>query len=32
LDCAAAAFAAVDAELELAARNIGASGRRTALT
>jgi putative spermidine/putrescine transport system permease protein len=29
---AAAAFAAVDAELELAARNIGASGLRTALT
>ena len=29
---AAAAVAAVDAELELAARNIGASGRRTALT
>ena len=29
---ASAAFAAVDAELELAARNIGASGLRTALT
>jgi putative spermidine/putrescine transport system permease protein len=29
---AAAAFAAVDAELELAARNMGASGLRTALT
>jgi len=29
---AAAAFAAVDRELELAARNIGASGLRTALT
>ncbi len=29
---AAAAFAAVDAELELAARNLGASGLRTALT
>jgi len=29
---AAAAFAAVDADLELAARNIGASGLRTALT
>jgi putative spermidine/putrescine transport system permease protein len=29
---ATAAFAAVDAELELAARNIGASGLRTALT
>src|SRR6202035_2202645 len=29
---AAAAFAAVDVELELAARNLGASGLRTALT
>jgi len=29
---AAAAFAAIDPELELAARNIGASARRTALT
>jgi ABC-type spermidine/putrescine transport system permease subunit II len=29
---AAAAFAAVDADLELAARNIGASGLRTAVT
>jgi putative spermidine/putrescine transport system permease protein len=29
---ASAAFAAVDAELELAARNLGASGLRTALT
>ena len=29
---AAAAFAAIDPELELAARNIGASAGRTALT